>query len=354
MSKNIAENTAEKNTAERNTANAAAANANATNADKAAKNAAKQPESIISVFNFKEKEDSAAPDSPSDSPSDSSAENKTFADSKTFTGKSIYFPTGKVYGGQVIAQSLVAAYKTVEDDRLPNSVHGYFMKPGDIKQELDFEVENLRDGRSLSARRVNATQRNGAIFTAIASFQKDNQSGVEFQDKMPQNLPEPEELTSAKQLMEPYAQYSPMANYYATRSPFDIRHVGNSVMLAKDDKSAQEDSGKQIVWMKADEQINAGQIYHRALLALGCDQIMMEPVVRRAGLSFATKGIFYATIDHSMWWYDSIDINEWHLYVQDTPKAGHGRGLGTAKVYDKSGKLVACMVQEAMIRVPEK
>ena len=135
---------------------------------------------------------------------------------------------------------------------------------------------------------------------------------------------------------------------------FDIRHVGNSVMLAKDDKSAQEDSGKQIVWMKADEQINAGQIYHRALLALGCDQIMMEPVVRRAGLSFATKGIFYATIDHPIWWYDSIDINEWHLYVQDTPKAGHGRGLGTAKVYDESGKLVACMVQEAMIRVPEK
>ena len=81
---------------------------------------------------------------------------------------------------------------------------------------------------------------------------------------------------------------------------------------------------------------------------------MLEPVLRRAGLSIATPGISFASIDHSMWWYRNIDINQWHLYVQDTPTAAHGRGLGQAKVYTQDGKLVACMTQEAMIRVPEE
>ena len=96
------------------------------------------------------------------------------------------------------------------------------------------------------------------------------------------------------------------------------------------------------------------QVMHRAMLALGCDQVMMEPVLRRAGLSISTPGISYASIDHSMWWYRDIDINQWHLYVQDTPTAAHGRGLGQAKVYTQDGELVACMAQEAMFRVPKK
>ena len=86
------------------------------------------------------------------------------------------------------------------------------------------------------------------------------------------------------------------------------------------------------------------------MLALGCDQVMMEPVLRRAGLSISTPGISYASIDHSMWWYQDIDINEWHLYVQDTPIAAHGRGLGIAKVYAQNGDLVAAIAQEAMVR----
>ena len=81
---------------------------------------------------------------------------------------------------------------------------------------------------------------------------------------------------------------------------------------------------------------------------------MLEPILRRAGLSIATPGISYASIDHSMWWYRDIDINQWHLYVQDTPTAAHGRGLGQAKVYTQDGELVACMAQEAMFRVPKK
>ena len=128
-----------------------------------------------------------------------------YRDHTYINGESMYFPTGRVYGGQVIAQSLMAAAKTVSPSRLPHSVHGYFVAPGDIRQDLLFDVEKLRDGRSFSARRVNVTQADGSILTAIASFQEEGQSGVEFADPMPQDVPDPESLRSAKQLMEPYS-----------------------------------------------------------------------------------------------------------------------------------------------------
>ena len=172
-------------------------------------------------------------------------------------GESMYFPTGRVYGGQVIAQSVIAASKTVGPSRLPHSVHGYFIAAGDIRQDLLFDVENLRDGRSFSARRVNVTQAEGSILTAIASFQETGQEGVEFADPMPENLPDPETLTSAKELMQPFAEKSPFANYYAEKSPFDIRHVTPTVMLRADKDSAEHDSGKQMVWMKADGHVDA-------------------------------------------------------------------------------------------------
>ncbi|MCH4210122.1 acyl-CoA thioesterase [Bifidobacterium sp.] len=267
-------------------------------------------------------------------------------------GESLYFPTGRVYGGQVIAQSLIAASKTVVPSRLPHSIHGYFITAGDTRQDLLFDVESLRDGRSFSARRVNVTQSQGAILTAIASFQEQGQSGVEFADPMPQDIPGPDGLASAKELMTPFAKQSSFADYYAEKSPFDIRHVTQTIMLQADEQSAEHDSGKQLVWMKVDGTVDVPQVFHRAMLALGCDQVMMEPVLRRAGLSVSTPGISYASIDHSMWWYRDIDINNWHLYVQDTPTAAHGRGLGNAKVYTQDGDLVAVMSQEAMIRVP--
>ena len=269
-------------------------------------------------------------------------------------GESLYFPTGRVYGGQVIAQAMMAASKTVSPSRLPNSIHGYFISAGDIRQDLLFDVENLRDGRSFSARRVNVMQAQGSILTAIASFQEQGQEGFEFADPMPEGVPEPETLTSAKQIMEPFAEKSSFAKYYAEKSPFDIRHVTRTIMLGADKKSASNDSGKQMVWMKADGHVDVPQVMHRAMLALGCDQVMMEPVLRRAGLSISTPGISYASIDHSMWWYQDIDINEWHLYVQDTPIAAHGRGLGIAKVYAQNGDLVAAIAQEAMVRVPQE
>ena len=267
-------------------------------------------------------------------------------------GESLYFPTGQVYGGQVIAQSVMAACETVSPSRLQHSLHGYFIAPGDIGKPVHFDVETLRDGRSFSARRVNATQQQGTILTAIASFQEQGQDGFEFSDPMPDDVPDPEGLRSASELMRPYAAKSPFADFYARRSPFDIRHVTRSVLAGGTDEHAGEGMpGRQLVWMRTDGTVDAPQATHRAILALGCDQIMMEPVLRRAGLNVATPGISFASLDHSMWWYRDVDVSQWHLYVQDTPTAAHGRGLCQAKVYARDGRLVAAMVQEAMIRV---
>ncbi len=269
------------------------------------------------------------------------------------TARACTSPTGRVYGGQVISQSLIAASKTVPEDRLPHSIHGYFIAPGDIHQDLLFDVENLRDGHSFSARRVNVTQSQGSILTAIASFQTKDQPGVEYFDPMPADVPDPESLPSSVDLMKPYADQSDYAKYYATTSPFDIRYISSPIVLGPDEESHRLDTGKQMLWMRAMGEIEVSQTFHRALLALGCDQVMLEPILRRAGLTLLTPGISFASIDHSMWWYRDIDVTKWHLYVQDTPTAAHGRGLSSAKVYSQEGDLVACMVQEAMIRVPQ-
>lgn len=277
-----------------------------------------------------------------------------YRDHTYINGESMYFPTGRVYGGQVIAQSLMAASKTVPPDREPHSIHGYFIAPGDIHQDLLFDVETLRDGHSFSSRRVNVTQSQGSILTAIASFQERGQEGIAYYDAMPQDVPDPDSIPSSKTLMEPYADKSDFAKYYAYNSPFDIRYVSQPILLAPDAKSHEADSGKQLVWMRADGQLDISQTMQRAMLALGCDQVMLEPILRRGGLTVTTPGISFASIDHSMWWYRDVDVTQWHLYVQDTPTAGHGRGLTSAKVYNQEGVLVAAMTQEAMVRVPEQ
>lgn len=168
---------------------------------------------------------------------------------------------------------------------------------------------------------------------------------------MPDNIPSPETLLSLQELTQPFADKSPFAKYYATSSPFDIRHVTPNMMLQA--HPHQQDSGRQLVWMRTIAPIDATQLQHRALLALGCDQLMLEPILRRAGIPLTTPGLSFASIDHSMWWYRDIDITQWHLYVQDTPSAAHGRGLSHAKVYGADGQLVAAMVQEAMVRTPQ-
>ncbi len=266
-------------------------------------------------------------------------------DENLFRGASVPHPNGRVFGGQVLAQALLAAGRTVADGRLPHSLHGYFLRAGDVRQDIDFTVERLRDGRSFTARRTHALQGGAPILSMIASFQE-SQPGFEYADPMPA-APDPESLASAGDTLREVNH--PLAEFWATETPFDVRHVEQPIYLRPDASGA----GDQLVWMRARGPVPDDQLLHRALLAYACDQVMLEPVLRRSGESWASPGLSIASLDHAMWWHRDVRVDEWLLYAQSTPSGQGGRGLGAARIYSQDGALVATTAQEGMVRVPQ-
>lgn len=270
-------------------------------------------------------------------------------DTDLFRGRSLPQPGGRVFGGQVLAQSLVTAARTVDPGRLPHSVHGYFLRPGDADRHIMFMVERLRDGRSFSARRVHALQRGKPILTITASFQE-TQPGLEHTDSPPSTTPPPESVPSAIDLLGSMAH--PVATFWTQTAAFDLRHVEEPIYLHPGRRA----TSRQMVWMRARgamPDVPQSDALHRALLAYACDQVMLEPLLRRHGHSWASPGLSIASLDHAMWFHRPARVDEWLLYVQDAPSASGGRGLGAARVYREDGTLVATVAQEGMVRVPD-
>lgn len=265
----------------------------------------------------------------------------------TFAGRSLRQPGGRVFGGQVLAQSLLAAARTVPDGRLPHSVHGYFLRPGDVEQPITFAVERMRDGRSFTARRTHALQGGVPILSMITSFQAE-QPGFEHADAPPSDVPAPDEVRSAFDLLSEVPH--PVAEFWTQTSAFDLRHVEESIYLRPGPSS----TDRQLVWMRARGPLPDDEVLHRALLAYACDQVMLEPVLRRHGASWATRGLSIASLDHAMWWHRPVRVDQWLLYVQSAPSAQGGRGLGAARVHTQDGTLVASIAQEGMVRLPDE
>jgi acyl-CoA thioesterase-2 len=289
-------------------------------------------------------------------------------DTDEFVGESVPWPRGRIYGGQVLAQALLAAGVTVPTTRAPHSVHAYFLRAGDPDQPITFAVERLRDGRSFSARRTHAIQEGGPILSMISSFQEE-QEGLEHAEPMPE-APSPDEVPS---MLDSLAGVDhPRARDFVTHAAFDLRHVPDS-LFAPGPRAATD---RQAVWMRArgavdDADFAAGPpsgpagdpgrdrrgglpataaVLHAALLAYACDQVLLEPVLRRHGLGWLDPGVKVASLDHAMWWHRPARADEWLLYVQRSPSARGGRGLGTASVYARDGALVATIAQEGMVR----
>ena len=263
-----------------------------------------------------------------------------------FTGRSLPQPSGRVFGGQVLAQALLAAGRTVPDGRLPHSLHGYFLRAGDVREPIAFAVERLRDGRSFSARRTHALQGGEAILSMIASFQED-QPGLDYADPMPAGIPGPDDVPSALELLGGIDH--PVAKFWTQEAAFDVRHVDGSIYLGP----PKEATGQQAVWFRSRGALPDDQLLHRALLAYACDQVMLEPILRRAGRSWMTRGLSIASLDHAMWWHRDVRVDDWLVYVQSTPSAQGGRGLGAARVFTQDGTLVASVAQEGMVRFPD-
>ncbi|WP_448071535.1 acyl-CoA thioesterase [Georgenia yuyongxinii] len=268
-----------------------------------------------------------------------------------YAGSSLPQLNQRIYGGQVLAQAIVAAADTLVDDgdgvRQLHSVHGYFLRPGKLDLPITFAVERLHDGRSFSTRRTHALQQGKPILSLISSYQED-QPGREHGQGAPA-APDPEGLASAITLFDTIDH--PVAKFMSSIAAFDIRHVDENVYL----HAPKTRSDEQLLWMRARAPLPAGttQLQHRALLAYACDQVLLEPVLRRHGLHWRTPGLSVASLDHSMWWHRPVRVDDWLLFVQHSPSAQGGRGLGIAKVFDRSGVHVATIGQEGMVRVPD-
>lgn len=315
----------------------------------------------------------------------------------SFTATSLPQLSGRIYGGQVVAQALLAAAATVpsrlSDDApasgaevqvggdvsprravgeeevadearevrgpeagvateaapnmlLPHSVHTSFLRGGNPETPLTLEVERVRDGRSFTHRRITSLQGEAVLASSMVSFQPP-EPGPEAFLTAPE-VPAPETIPSTLELFA--AIDHPVAKFLGRTAAFDLRHVEGNLYL----RPATTAEPYQHLWARARGKVpaSASQTVHRALLAYLCDQIMLEPALRSLGLSWRTEGMSLATLDHAQWFHRDVDVNDWLLFVQDSPSAGSGRASVRARVYNQAGELVSTISQEGMIRVP--
>jgi acyl-CoA thioesterase-2 len=267
-------------------------------------------------------------------------------DEDIFTGPSQWMPGGRVFGGQVYAQSIMAAIRTVEPERAIHSTHGYFLRPGDANQPITFSVDRIHDGRSFSTRRTQAYQNGVPILSMIASFQ-DHDPGLEHQVDAPEGVTPPEELPTPAEVLGPIDH--PVAQFWATSRAFDIRHVEQPIYFQADPHRVP----RQAIWMKTIGPLPDDENLHRAALAYASDYSILEPILRAHGVVWTHRGLKMASLDHAMWWHRPARVDDWLLYVQESPTASGGRGLSTGRIFTRDGVLVATVAQEGMVRVPE-
>jgi acyl-CoA thioesterase-2 len=253
----------------------------------------------------------------------------------------------RIYGGQVIAQSLLAAYETVEE-RVCHSLHCYFIRPGDPSVPIIFEVDRSRDGGSFTTRRVIAVQHGQQIFNLAASFQTEEQ-GYEHQSDMP-DAPDPDAVEDDAEVRKRFAKdYPPEDQDWIDRvQPIEMRTVGGRF----DTAAPQPREPRQQVWFRAKDPIGSDPHMHQVIMAYASDMSLLGTAIRPHGVSWRTPGFQSASLDHAMWFHRPTDFNEWHLYHQESPSASGGRGFNLGYIYRASdGALVASCAQEGLMRL---
>jgi acyl-CoA thioesterase-2 len=264
-----------------------------------------------------------------------------------FRGQSRDVGAPRVSGGQVISQALVAAERTV-DGRVPHSLHAYFLLPGDVAAPIVYQVDRLRDGRSFSARRVQAIQHGRPILSMIASFQAP-EPGLEHAASMP-DVPPPEALASFPDLVERWlAEASPVSPQIAeamrTPGAVEFRPVEPQNPLRRITGEP-----RQAAWFRAVDRLPEDPQLHRCILAYASDSMLVGTALRPHGRSWWQPTMIVASIDHALWFHRPARVDEWLLYAMDSPSAQSARGLARGLVFDRAGRLVASVAQEGLMR----
>ncbi len=250
----------------------------------------------------------------------------------------------RVFGGQVAGQALVAAGRTVPADRPVHSLHAYFIRPGDPAVPLAYLVDQVRDGRSFTTRRVSAIQHGKTIFTLSASFHR-AEPGVTHATAMP-DVPPPESIDPTSVRMEKL--FGPNSHDFFHRNPIDIRHIGPLTFEAVTDPVLRTPSN--LVWLRADGELPDDPLLHVCLMTYASDMTLLDSVLLAHGLSWADGRTTGASLDHAMWFHRPFRADRWLLYSQESPIAGGARGLARGQVFTSDGELVVSVVQEGLIR----
>lgn len=250
----------------------------------------------------------------------------------------------RLYGGQVIAQALVAAYRTVEG-RACHSLHAYFIRPGDPKAPVLYQVDRARDGKSFTTRRVVAIQHGEQIFNLAASFQID-EPGLEHQTPMPE-APPPESVPDEQERFAAFIDKLPpeRASWWTRERPIEMRpvdpqHIFKPVKLPAAQK----------VWFRVRDAVGDDLALNQCLLAYASDMSLLGTAMRPHGISWETRGMQSASLDHAIWFHHPMRVSDWHLFVQDSPSASGARGFNRGSIYSQAGVLVASVAQEGLIR----
>src|SRR5215831_7697358 len=266
-----------------------------------------------------------------------------------FRGESRDIGSPQVFGGQVLGQALVAATATVESDRLVHSLHAYFLRAGDFNKRIVYDVDCSRDGGSFTSRRVVAIQDGQQIFHMSASFQV-AEVNLDHQAAMP-DVPAPETLKDIRDWIPNLAGKVPdgMLKVMARERPFEFRSVNMEQMINLSPNSPNRPTTLQ-QWFKAVDKVPHGEALHRCLLAYASDYYLLSAVTLPHGIQLERAKMRVASIDHAMWFHRPMRVDEWLLYVVDSPSASGARGLARGSIFNRNGELVASTAQEGLFR----
>lgn len=250
----------------------------------------------------------------------------------------------RTFGGQVAAQALMAAGRTVDQGRV-HSLHSYFLRPGDPTTPILYEVDRIRDGKSFTTRRVVAIQHGKAIYNMQASFHSDEQS-IEHQIAMPV-VPGPEELRSLSEVLK--SDFGDSSEWFMRQHPIDQRYLGEVPWSPTRDKDPH-----QRLWIRADGTLPNDPLLHACVVTYASDMTLMDSIVKAHSIDWDDGTFMGASLDHCMWFHHDLRADEWMLYDAESPIAFGGRGLARGFLFSRDGELKVSMVQEGLTRIVEK
>lgn len=268
-----------------------------------------------------------------------------------YQGFNISIGSPNVFGGQVLAQAINAAYQSITNGRILNSMHAYFLEAGNLEKPINYQVTIMRDGGSFSVRRVTALQDEKVIFILACSFHK-QEEGFEHQIQMPKVAKQPEELLSWTDMAEQFADFLPKSTlkFLQIERPIEVKPTEVPNPFDKEDLQPQTN-----VWFKLKgDTKNLSLAMKQQILTYVSDYNILSVALNRHASTSHWGNTLVASLDHSMWYYRDFDFSDWLLYALDSPSTQNARGFCRGHIFTRDGKLVASTTQEGLMRPIKK